>query len=805
MSAVQPTDLHDPFPRRLPSAPFADRFGAQLPIPLTRLIARDEDLAVVVTLLRDPSIRLLTLTGPGGVGKTRLAIAAAQASAADFRDGVAFVDLAPIANADLVIATIAGALGLRDMGAASLDDRLIDVLADKRLVLVLDNFEQVVAAGPRLLQLLGACLEVTLLITSRIGLRLSGERELPISPLSLTTPTTIEGGGMSGAVRLFTERAQAIRPDFRLTAETLPAVAEIVSRVDGLPLAIELAAARMKAMPPLALLARLEPRLPLLSGGARDLPRRQQTMRDTIGWSYDLLRNVEQALFRRLAVFVGGFTLDAAEAIGSGATDVAAGLRPSTAVEVVDGITSLIEHSLLRQSAESNSETRCQMMETVREYARDLLDASDEGHVVHFRHAEFFVAFADAAEPELIGPHQADWTNRLEADYDNLRAALGWLAHSSEPEAFLRLARSLWRFWLYRGPYNEGRAWLERALACDGETSPKLRREALYGLGLLALDQGDSARAESCFLESLAVSQAHRDPAGIAYGWLGLGVVAIHRRQFPQATTHLEEALAEARRLNDRALAGVCAGLAQSFLGASAYAQGALPRAMLHFEEALLCLRAIDDTWGIGVSLLGLGYVARDRGDLARSVALFAEGLSLFTKLGDRPMIALALDGVAGLAIAQGRPERAARLFGAAEALQEASGLLVEPAFSAAHERDVAAARAALGEEAFASGWAEGEALPMTEPIAEATAIDATAPGTAPKSLPPDQADLLGLTPREREVLHLLAEGSSDREIAAALSISQRTAGNHVQHVMQKLAVDSRTAAAVFALRHGLI
>jgi non-specific serine/threonine protein kinase len=560
----------------------------------------------------------------------------------------------------------------------------------------------------------------------------------------------------------------------------------------------------MKALPPAALLQRLEQRLPLLSGGARDLPLRQQTMRDTIGWSYDLLNDAEQALFRRLAVFVGGFTLEAAEAIGSGEPDASGQLERLAPLDALEGVTSLVEQNLLLLMAGPRDEPRYQMLETVREFARDRLDASVEGDVVHRWHAMFFLTLAEMAEWELIGPHQADWTHRLGSDHDNLRAALDWLARSGEPEAFLRFACSLWRFWLYRGPYEEGRSWLERALERDAETSSRLRREALYGLGLLAVNQGDVERAESCFGESLAVSRAHGDATGVAFGWLGLGVVAIHLRQFDQATTRLEEALAAARRLDDQARAAVCAGLAQCFLGASAYAQEALPLATFRFEEALRDLRAVDDTWGISVSLIGLGYVARDRGDIARSIALFAEGLALFTELGDRHMIALALEGVACLAVARGEPECAARLFGAAAALQVASGLLVGPAFRATQERDVAAARAALGEEAFAAGWADGAALPMLAAITEATAIAAPAPGSASPSHPPDQTAPLGLTRRENEVLRLLAQGLSDRAIAATLSISERTAGNHVLHILQKLDVNSRTAAAVLAVRHGL-
>jgi len=464
------------------------------------------------------------------------------------------------------------------------------------------------------------------------------------------------------------------------------------------------------------------------------------------------------------------------------------------------------------------------MLETVREYARDRLDASDEGDAIHHQHAAFFTAFAEAAdgnlltwrtrsataEPvwavrlKLLGPRQKDWLNRLEADQDHLRAALDWLAHWGESEAFLRLACSLSIFWLFRGPYEEGRAWLEQALARDGNTSPLLRRDAMYGLGLLAVAQGDAARAESCFGESLTVALAQGDPAGSAFGWIGHGVVAMQRGRFDQATTHFEEALATAQRLDDRVLACFCAGLTLSYLGALAYAQDALSLATSRFEAALLEQRAIDDRWGMGVSLVRLGYAARDRGDTARALAQFAEGLALFTELGDRRIIALALDGVAGLAIAWGQPERAAHLFGAAAALRESSGLPVDPACRATHQRDVAAARAALGKDAFAAGWAAGAALPLPAAVAEAAAVVKPAPSPLPESPAPSHAERLGLTPREIEVLRLLAGGMSDREIAATLSISERTAGNHVQHAMRKIGVDSRTAAAVFAVRHDL-
>jgi tetratricopeptide (TPR) repeat protein len=551
-------------------------------------------------------------------------------------------------------------------------------------------------------------------------------------------------------VRLFVERARAGKADFAVTLENAVAVVEICHRLDGLPLAIELAAARIKLLSPQALLGRLESRLNLLTGGGRDLPARQQTLRGTIAWSHDLLSPAEQVLFRRLAVFVGGWMLETAETV----------CDPDGDLDVLDGLASLTDKSLIRHVEQPDAEPRFVMLETIREFAQERLAAAEGGEadLLRLLHAEHFLALAQEAEPALQGADQARWLDRLEAEHDNLRAALGWAERQDDAETALRLASALARFWLVRGHLSEGRSWLERALAKPHGAAIPMRARALMGTGTLALTQGDYAHARARYEESLALSRSLGDQRGVSRALHNLGVVARATGDLARAKAFYEEGLALKRDLGDRPGMAMALGnlgtlahadgdmvravalheesltlfrelgdirgaaIALNSLGFLARARGDDERAVALFEESLALLRQLGATPSLALTLRNLADVARDRGDLGRASAFSKEGLVLAREVGDKLRIAQSLDGIAALAAAQGRLGMAVRLYGTASALRKAIDAPLAPGDAAQHERDVVAVRDRLGEPAFKAAWEAGQALPLEEAIAEALA-----------------------------------------------------------------------------------
>lgn len=685
-----------------------------LPAQPTPLVGREREVAEVCALLGRPELRLLTLTGPGGTGKTRLGLQAAAELLEAFDDGVYFVPLAPVSDAGLVAESIAQAVGLRQSADQPLTESLKAALAPASMLLVLDNFEQVLAAAPLVAGLLAAAPRLKALVTSRSALHLSGEHEYQVQPLALPDSRRLpplDRLTQYESVRLFIERAQAARSDFAVTNENAPTVAEICHRLDGLPLAIELAAARIRLLPPQAMLARLDSRLRLLTGGPRDLPARQRTLRGTIDWSYGLLDSGEQQLFARLAVFAGGCALDAAESV----CDAGGELE----TDVLDGLSSLVDKSLVRTREGPDGEPRFVMLETIQEYARERLRVGGEEGALRRRHAEHYLSLAERAEPELTGRNQAPWLDRLEAEHDNLRAALGWSLEQPDGERALRLAGALWRLWYSRGYLSEGRRWLEAALDRDGTggapAPPPVRAKALYGAGMLAWDQGSYARAVELIEESLALRRRTGDSWGIAQSLNALGLVMTFRGEYEAATRLYEESLALKRELGDtwgtamslgnlgltalfqgdlrratelleESLAlkrqlGLIHSVAESLnnLGLAALYGGDHEQARRWHEESLELKRDQGNSQGIAASVHNLGVLALDRGDILEAGSMLRDALKRFHDLGDSQGMVDALESLGCLAMAWRQPLRAATLWAAAESTRRLLGAPIPP------------------------------------------------------------------------------------------------------------------------------
>jgi predicted ATPase len=700
-----------------------DQRAHHLPGQPTPLLGRDHEVDAVCALLRRDDVRLVTLTGPGGIGKTRLAVQVATDLLDDCSDGVWYVRLSALTDSELVVPTVAQTLGLREQGSHPFAETLREYLRERQLLLVLDNFEQVAAAAPEVAALLAAAPRLSVLVTSRVTLHLRGEHDYPLSPLSLPDPGHLpphERLSQYAAVALFVERAQAARPDFVVTAANAPAIAEICARLDGLPLALELAATRVKLLPPDALLARLSSRLTLLTGGPRDLEERQQTMRATIAWSAELLAPAERTLFRRLAVFVGGCTLEAAETV----CVAPEGVEP-LAIDLLDGLGALVDQSLVQQREEGGA-PRLSMLQVVREFALEQLEQSDNALAVHQAHAASFQALGAEAEPHLWGVGQVEWVRRLEGEHDNLRAALGWLRDHGKVESALRLAVAIGNLWFIRSHYEEGARWLESLLesmsAAPGVLEPTLQVRALYRAGILAWGLGDAARCGSVAEEALALARAAGDAEGIALALSLSALTTLADGQLDRAADYAAQAVAAARRAGVRGTLGLRLQIYSRVL----FRQGELERAQAVSIEALDLLRAQGDEEGQAMCLEVLSSVACRQGDAAGSRRYAAEALELCRRLQHPTGMAVSVLQLAGVAALVGQFARAGRVFGFAESMvghsQTYSGL-TQPSLDAL----LRSAREALGEEAWAQSLTAGRAMSLDEAIAEALGEDGEA------------------------------------------------------------------------------
>jgi predicted ATPase len=718
------------------TATAAGPLAGALPALATPLVDRELEAAAVQDLVERQGARLITFTGPGGVGKSSLAVEAATRLGPHFADGTRFVDLASVRSADLVAAAIAARLGLSTSGGRLMTD-VTSYLHPRQVLLLLDNFEQVTDAAPLVAGLLAAAPGLVVLVTSRAVLRVRGEHELPVAPLAVPPAGAGPGAedlGRYPSVRLFVERAQAAAPGFELTDENAEAVARICQRLDGLPLAIELAAARVRVLPPRALLARLDDRLSVLTEGPRDLPERQRTLRTTLDWSFGLLTPAEQALFARLGVFAGTFGLPAAEAVcgtGEGA---------DRAADTLETLAALVDSSLVRRQARGD-EPRFSLLETVREYALERLRDSGDWDEVHQRHAAYFLALAEPDESELQGSGQLAWLDRLETRHDNLVAALSWLVDAGQLESALNLMWTTWRFWWLRGHADDLARYVEKVLAGRDRLSPYQRAQALAGAGFELFVGGDQARAQSLFEQSLPLYRQEGDTRGAAMVAAALGHLLATQHQDERGGVLLEDTLGQLRDASDGQLSRrqrlqylLDLALVNNFLGQIRLGQADHDRAARLFADGLTAARSAPDRFTILVSLYDLALSHQARGDLPGAAGLLREGLSLAAEAGDQPSAAYYLEAMADVASRQDRPERAVYRLSAADALVQAkgSGWLHAYVPRAPHGGCVLAAlRSRVGDATFEQAWARGRALDGTRAVQHA--LSQAQPDLAPR------------------------------------------------------------------------
>jgi predicted ATPase len=734
-------------------APRVESRPANIPVQRTGFVGREKEVAAAKEMLQRADVRLVTVTGPGGIGKTRLGVEVASGLAECFPGGAHFVPLSPLRDAGLIASAIVQTLGIRESGAQSPLEALQKYLQEPSrgpMLLLLDNFEHVMGAAPAVAELLAMAPQLKILVTSRAALHVYGEHEFPVPPLALPDAQMMpppEALAQFPAVALFVQRAAAVKPDFELNRENATAVVEICARLDGLPLAIELAAARVKVLSPSAMRTRLASRLQLLTGGARDLPQRQQTLRSAIDWSYDLLSAAEQKLFCRLAVFVGGCTLEGVEAVCDTKGDLS--------LDLLDGTESLVDKSLLQRVEQANGESRFVMLETIREYALEKLEAGGEDKLTKRAHAAYCLVLAEEEATEQSGAERAEWLERFSLEHDNFRAALQWLTETGDAEWGLRLGTALFRFWEGREYFAEGRDSLERLLKIPKAEPSRARGRALFSAGVLASEQGDYAAADALMGESLDIARQQHDGQGVAVSLNAMAVNARDRGDIDVARTLFEKSLSVWRGLHDqkavaRALSNLASvvnsqgdyararglysecfaifqmlgdrtGVAWSLnhQGDAAREQGEVADARSLYQQALAIFRELGDRWGIAGTLADLGTLAREQGDCAMAQSLHRESLIVFRELEHKRGIARLLECFACTAAAQRKSERSLRLAGAAAALRLNIGAPLTPAEHAKLEAILDPARQALIDTGGATAWLEGWDMPSEKAIDE--------------------------------------------------------------------------------------
>ena len=814
---------------QLPSTP-----RNNLPSPRSSFVGREREMAEVSRLLG--ATRLLTLTGVGGSGKTRLALEAARDLVEEYPDGVWLVELAPLSEGELVAQAVAGALEVPERPGEPLVDTLMDFLRDRGLLLILDNCEHLVGAVARLAEsLLDSCPRLRILAASREALDIPGEVRWPVPPLSRPDPrrrATVEELESSESARLFVERAWRRDPGFSLR-ERSAAVAGICERLEGIPLAIELAAARVGALSVGQISERLEGSLELLSHGGRTATQRQQTLKGTLDWSYDLLPEAERVLFKKLSVFAGGWTLEAAEAVGSGDS-----VECEDVLELLSG---LVDKSLVVAEAARDGGMRYRLLEPIRQYAADRLQDGGETRAVRRRHALYFLGLAEVAEAGLEGAKQSAWLERLETEHDNIRAALSWsLERGGDAELGLRMGAALGEFWYSRSYLDEGRRWIEGALERAGRAPTAARAKALNGMSFLASYQGDLDRAKviseeglrlegvehfrtgsgdsvaaalkrtlglvmsqlgeiepaiGLFEESLTLSRGAGNSRGVAISLFRLGM-ALRLRSDKRAEESFVQALALCRELGDTALLATIL----THRGMAFVYRGDFVRATASLEEAAATFREQNNRGYLAIDLIYLGWAALLRGDPESAEVLLREGLELERQVGDKICISEALGTFACLAEIRGDDGRAARLFGSAEAMREAMGYYQEPGDRALQEPYLIALRSRLDEASWEEALAEGRTMPLDDAFAYALSVEDHPAAQAPVTPPPG-----GLSPREVDVVRLVAEGLTNAQVAKKLYLSPRTVQRHLNSVYHKLGISSRAAATRFAAEHGLL